>query len=243
LEVGQVPRADEDVAGGLQPVLGERALQPAHDRPADAHVGVAPVIGVLRVPGPLVGDADAADEAGAAVDDAELAMCAVVQAADRVGLGRAEDREVRARVAHLAGELAAHLRATDGVEQDVDLDPRSGSFAHRVGDLAGHLAVPVDVRQEVHRLLGAGDRLDERGEDLVAVDEDLGAVARRDRRARDRLGRALEGGGADLEVLAVQLVAVALLAPVAQRLAGVPGDGDRGDRGGPALVHAHPTTT
>ena len=60
LELGQVAGADEDVAGRLEPVLGEGALQAAHDGARDAHVGVAPVVGVLRVARPLLRDADAA---------------------------------------------------------------------------------------------------------------------------------------------------------------------------------------
>lgn len=44
----------------------------------DLIVIVAPFVGVASVAGPFVGDADAADEADAAVDDEELAVGAVV---------------------------------------------------------------------------------------------------------------------------------------------------------------------
>ena len=50
--------------------------------PSTLEVRVAPVLGILRVAGPLVGDADAAGEADAAVDDQQLAVRAVVQAAE-----------------------------------------------------------------------------------------------------------------------------------------------------------------
>ena len=46
--------------------------------PFDAEVRVAPMIGVLRVATPFVGDADAAGEADLAVDDEQLAVRAVV---------------------------------------------------------------------------------------------------------------------------------------------------------------------
>ena len=46
------------------------------------------------------------------------------------------------------------------------------------------------------------DRLQEGGEDRVAVDEELGVVAVGDRRAGQRLAGAQEAVGADLERLA-----------------------------------------
>jgi hypothetical protein len=98
-----VVRAGEHLAGGLEPVLGEGALQAAHDRAADADVGVAPVVGVLGVARPLLGDADAADHPDAAVGDQDLAVRAVGRPADRVGLERAEPRDAHAALLELAG--------------------------------------------------------------------------------------------------------------------------------------------
>ena len=50
-------------AGGLDPVVHERRLHLRDRRAFDAVVRVAPVLGILRVALPLVGDADAAGEA------------------------------------------------------------------------------------------------------------------------------------------------------------------------------------
>src|SRR3712207_7773648 len=60
--------------------------------------------------------------------------------------------------------------------------PRSTLFPYTTL-FRSHAAAPVRVGQEVERLLGALDRLHERGEDLVAVDEQLDLVAGGDRRA------------------------------------------------------------
>ena len=129
LELGQVVLADERVAGRLEPVLGERALQAADDRAAHADVRVAPVLGVLGVAGPLLGDADAADHPDPAVDDQQLAVRAVVQPPQRVGLGRAEARDAHAGVAHLVDQVAGPSSTLPTQsEQHVDLDALTGAL-------------------------------------------------------------------------------------------------------------------
>ncbi len=203
---------------------------------------VAPVVGVLGVARPLVGDADAAGHADLAVGDQQLSVRAVVHAPDRVGLGRAEVGEGHARVAHLAHERAVHLRAADRIEQDVDLDAAARRRAQRVGHLAGDLTAPVQVGEEVQRALGVAHRLDHGREDLVAVDEQLDRVAVRDRRHRERLGRAQELVRADLDRLPAQLVALALLAAMAQRVGRVARDEHGRDRRRPAVVHGPVTS-
>ena len=60
----------EEHGVGLGPVVEERGPQPVDRGPADAEVRVAPLVLVAGVAVPLVGDADAAGEAGALVDDA-----------------------------------------------------------------------------------------------------------------------------------------------------------------------------
>ena len=59
----------------------DRALAEAAGRPFDAEVRVAPVVGVLRIAGPWIGDAHSAGEADPAVDDHELAMVDVPKTA------------------------------------------------------------------------------------------------------------------------------------------------------------------
>ena len=192
VEVGQVAVAGQHVAGALEPVLGERTLEAAHDRAADAHVGVAPVVGVLGVAGPLLGDPDPAGEADLAVHDQQLAVRAVLEPADRVRLGRAKPAEGDARLAHLLDQPAVHLGAADGVDQDVALHARVGAVAERLGHLDRDVALPVGVGEEVDRLLGLADGLEVGGEDLVAVDQEVDVVAVRHRRAGERLGRPQE---------------------------------------------------
>ena len=78
-ELGEVPLAEQGLAGLLHPVLGEDRLQGADGRPFEAHAGVAPVLLVLAAAGPLLGDAVAEDVGDAAVEDRQLAVRAVVE--------------------------------------------------------------------------------------------------------------------------------------------------------------------
>ena len=81
VELRQVVLARQHLAGALEPVLGERALEPADDRTADAYVRVAPVVRVLGIAGPFPGDADAAGQPDLAVGDEDPAVGAVRRAA------------------------------------------------------------------------------------------------------------------------------------------------------------------
>ncbi len=235
LDVREVAVAGEHVAGALEPVLREGTLEPAHDGPAHPDVRVAPVVRVLGVAGPLLGDAHAAREADGAVHDQELPVRAVLEPLHRVRLGRAEEAHLHARVAHLAHELAVHPRRADGVEDHVALDPVARLLTERVRHLGGDVAAPVGVGEEVHRLLGPANRLEVRGEDLVAVDEDVRVVAVRHRRAGQCLGRAEERVVANVHV-ASQRVAVTALAPVAQAVGGVPRRSGSAHAGGPGVA-------
>src|ERR1043165_5035253 len=99
-EVRKVLLAGHDLAGFLDPILAERALQPAHDRTFHAQSGIAPVILVLPMPGPLLCQTKSADVADTAVDDHLLAVIAVVEAAE-VGEGKAvEPDQLYAGVEH-----------------------------------------------------------------------------------------------------------------------------------------------
>ena len=156
LELGRVAVADQHLAGRLEPVLGERAEQPAHDRAAHAHVGVAPVVGVLGVAGPLLRDPDAAGQPDAAVGDEDLAVRAVGEPPPRVGLRRAEARDADAAVDHPLEHVGLHLHAAHRVDDHVALDPGGRALAQRVGDLVGDVAAPVGVGEHADRLLAPG---------------------------------------------------------------------------------------
>src|SRR3954447_19010597 len=84
----------------LDPVLAERALHAADDRSADAHRDVAPVVLVLRVSGPLLCDAEAADVADVSIDDDELAVIAIVHPSEVADAEGMELADLHAGVAH-----------------------------------------------------------------------------------------------------------------------------------------------
>src|SRR5207245_10510965 len=72
-----LPISGQDSAAALEPVLRDDALNVRHDRPLDARHRVAPHrLAAVRLR-PPVGDAGAAGERHAAVDDEELAVRAV----------------------------------------------------------------------------------------------------------------------------------------------------------------------
>ena len=119
LEVGQVVVAREHLAGALEPVLGEGALEAADHRAADADVRVAPVVGPVGVAHPLGRDPDPAGHPDLAVGDQGPAVGAVGDPLDRVRLRRAEEEHLGARVAHLADQAPLHLRRAERVEDHV----------------------------------------------------------------------------------------------------------------------------
>src|SRR4051794_732787 len=92
--------AGHDLAGLLDPVLAERALQPVDDRTFDAHPGIAPVILILPMPRPLLGQTEAADVGDAAVDDRFLAMIAVVETSEVRERRSMKTNQLHTRVEH-----------------------------------------------------------------------------------------------------------------------------------------------
>ena len=174
---------------------------------------IAPVLGVLRVPAPLVADPDAAGEADVAVDDQQLAMGAVVHAIEVVPAQGMELAHLHPGVAHLLELLLLHLVAADPVQQDVDLDAGAGPLGQGLGEVVADLARPVDVGLEIDGVLRAADRLEHRGEDLVPVLQRREAVAADDVGAEQHAHRALELGIVD-PVGVAQVLAEVLLAAV-----------------------------
>src|SRR3954452_6576772 len=98
LEMRKVLLAGDDLAGLLDPILAEGRLHPVDDRPLDAQTGVAPVILVLPMPGPLLGESISADVAGTAVDDGLFAMVAIIEPAEVRKSRQMESHEVNAGV-------------------------------------------------------------------------------------------------------------------------------------------------
>ena len=115
--------AVQHFATGFHPVVHEVGLELRHDRAFDPEVGVAPMIGGIRVAQPHVRDADAADEADLAIDDEQLAVRAVVDAARVVPAQRMVAHDLHAGVLHQTILLAADFVRTLPVEDDAHLDP------------------------------------------------------------------------------------------------------------------------
>ena len=177
----------------LEPVLREGAEEPAEEGPAHPDVGVAPVIGVVgcrpstpwRLP-------HAADHAHPAVGDEELAVRAVVHPLDRVGLRGPEAGEKLLQRASCRGPLGLDsFTVPTGVEQDV--------AAHAKGPGAATAAAisrrrrrrgASNVGQEAERPLRVLDRVEEGGEDRVAVGMSSSTSSPQERGARQGLGRA-----------------------------------------------------
>src|ERR671910_849093 len=198
-----------------------RGTKSANHGAAQADVCVAPVVRVLGVAGPLLGDTDAAGEPDLPVHDQELAVGAVLEPLDRVGLRRPEEAHLNAGLAHLLDQLAIHLGRADRVEDHVALYAGARLVAERLRHLDRDFAAPVGVREHVHGLLGVLDRAEVRREDPVAVDQELHVVPERHGRACERLRRSEERLVAHVN-LASQRVPVTALAPVAQAVGGVP---------------------
>jgi len=170
----------QDALGRLGPVLLETAREVAHRRPLDAHVRLAPVVGILGVTRPLLADADAAREADSPVDDQRPPVQAVVDLVERVPVRRAKELHPRARRSPALDERVIDLhRAAERVEQDADLDPGDRALEQRLAEPGDRRAArPVDVAREVDRLLRGLDRCHHRQKDLVAVAQDLDPVSR-----------------------------------------------------------------
>jgi hypothetical protein len=179
-------------------------------------MGVAPVVGVLGVARPLLGDTDPAGQPDLAVGHEDLAMRPVGHPARGVRLRRPEARDPHVRLAHLLDEVLLDLDAAHRIDDHVDLDARACPLTQGVGHVTSDVAAPVDVGEQAQRALGAADGVEVGGEDVVAVDQQLDLVAVGDRGAGQRLGGAQEHRVANVELVgAVEVVAVAALAAVA----------------------------
>ncbi len=189
----------QHAAGRLDPVVHEDGLHLRDGRAFDAEVGVAPVVGVLRVAGPFGRDADAAGETDRAVDDQELAVRAVVEPAEPGPARLVVALDLDAGRLHLGDDALVHPLGADPVQHHVHLDAGARAFRQRVGERAADVARPVDVRLEVDGLRRTPDRLEHRGEDAVAVDEDAAAVAADDRRSEQHAHAVEEAFVADAE--------------------------------------------
>ncbi len=197
-------RPHQRLGGLLQPILGEDGLDVVHDRALDPHAGVAPVFLVLAVAGPLLGDAVAEHVGHLAVENGELAVGPVIEQPDVLDLEGVEPRDPDACLLHQLEELVVPVLRADGVQGEPDLHSLAGTGSQRFGQAPADVPLPPDVGLDVDRLPGRRDVAEEGGEELVAVLQDLDAVAREDGRAgqpRDRREHGLEAAEVrDLDV-------------------------------------------
>src|SRR5437867_6437890 len=104
----EVAFARRNLARLFDPVFAERTLQPIHCRADDAKTGVAPVVQVLRMSGPLVGESKAADVSDAAIDDHDLAVIAIVQTPQVAEAEGMEHAHLRTRLPQEALQALLH---------------------------------------------------------------------------------------------------------------------------------------
>jgi hypothetical protein len=147
-----------------------------HGRPAQPHRYVAVVLLVLRLAEPIVGHAVAADVCGPAVDDEDLPMVAVVEAAEAAQPQRPAVLDRHAGVPHPAEAGTPEVAAAVGVEHD----PHRHALASACGQGRGHpfgdLAFLGEEGLEVHRVARGGD-VGEQAVEERAICDQLDVVA------------------------------------------------------------------
>ena len=110
---------------------------PADDRAADADVGVAPVVGVLGVAGPLRRDPDAAGHPDPAVGDQQPAVGAVGEPPDRVRLRRPEEDHARRPASRISRTSERSIFAAPSASRiTLQRTPVARLVADRLGDVA-----------------------------------------------------------------------------------------------------------
>jgi hypothetical protein len=227
-------------AGRLPPVVEKRALELGDRGSDDAEVGVAPVLGVLRVTEPLVGDPHAAGEPDVAIDHQQLAVGAVVEPADRVPARLVVPTELNARILHLLQIRLIDLAAADPVDQDMDLHPGPGALGKRIRKRLANRARPVDVRLERDGVLRGADCLQHGREDLFAVEQRLHPVpVRQGRSEHDPHGAEKLRVGDGVQVLRAQVDLLVAKAEVHPQHSDRHRGDDRADDDPGVLVELH----
>ena len=122
--------------------------------------------GSCASPVPQVGDADAAGEADLAVDDEQLAMCAVVETAQVVPVRLVVTPHFDAGLLELVEICLFHLVAADPVQQHMDLDPGARRSASASANALPIASGPVDVRLERDGALRRADSVQHRRKNL-----------------------------------------------------------------------------
>jgi len=166
----------QEATAGLAPVLQEGTDEVANRGAVDAQVGLPPVLGVLGVARPHVGDPHAAHEPDSAVHHQDAPMHAVVELPHGVPAQGPEDGDMHARTLQAFQVFAVQLGRAVAVEDHVDLDPGSGTFDEGLAEAVGGGSRPIDIGGQVNGLDGRGDGV-EHGLEGGAVVHDLDLVS------------------------------------------------------------------
>ena len=127
------------------------------------------MVGILGIAIPLVGDADTAGETDPAIHHQQLAVGAVVEAAEVVPLQRPVLLHIDPGILQALQHAVLHLDAAGPIDHHLDRDARARALLQRLGEFLADFARPVDVGFEGDRLLRAADRLQHGREDRFAV--------------------------------------------------------------------------
>ncbi len=192
--------------------VDEKCLLNAVDRSAlDAQVGVAPLAPASQRGQSLAhtlditqGDIHAADEARLAVDDAYLAVVAVVDlAGERREMHGDERTDHDTGTAHALEEASAHPPASHIVIDDPHLDALARLVDEHVGQQVSQGIVGKDVDRQMNVLPRTADGLEQGEVKGVTVGKDVDAVVLERQRAplvgqlpyeRLAFGRQMQGG-------------------------------------------------
>ena len=193
-------RLDRDVAGGgahrepvtlieqrigrLEPVAQKRRVDAVNRGSAHPVVRLAPFVGGPGIAGPLLPDADPAGERDLLIAHQGAAVRAQVDVPDLVGPVRPEEVEQHAGMSHLCGQRAVEPTTAEAVDHHAHPHAGLRPLGQGVGERLRDRPAPPRVGQQVDRSRRLPDRVEHRGEDLVAVaqDVDLVAVSRGDAR-------------------------------------------------------------
>jgi hypothetical protein len=157
--VGSEARHHAITVTTLRQILIERCFQIADGSALDAELGVAPVILVLSVALPVIGDADAARECQAPVDYEYLPMIAVARLLQRIPAERMEAPDAASRFFQPL-QLLAWNGCPVRVDDDVDIDSPPTRRDHGCRELLGNVAVIVDVGEEIDPAFGGANSID-----------------------------------------------------------------------------------
>src|SRR5712692_4217151 len=196
----KVPRAAQGAPGGLQPVLDERGLQIGDRVAFDADVGLSPVSLATPIAHPLRAGAGAPREPDVSVDHQNATMIAIVDLADRRHIYGMEGGHLAPGLGQAVSKLGGHAQRSDPIHEHVAADARPTTLAHGLDEGAGGRARLVEVLRVSERCLRRANGLGLSREDLLAVEEQVDAVAPADRRRRVRLEGRGKGGIPDRDL-------------------------------------------